>query len=239
MRDSQLDRQTVPKTLAYPLDAIREFDTCTIANAIEQFGVRLRNEGYTRPGLKCVTGGFPKLLGFAATCRVRSSDPPMRGNSYLERTDWWGAIERMPIPRIAVIQDLEADTGSASAVGEVHAAILKAFRCEGVITNGAVRDVPGVREMQFPMFASAVAVSHSYSHVVDYGQPVEILGLEIRAGDLLYADCHGVVSIPHKIAPEIPAAAAKIRAHEQRIIDVCRSPNFSPEKLLRAIENNH
>jgi regulator of RNase E activity RraA len=239
MSDPQLDHQQAPEAVPWPLEAIRQFDTCTIANAIEQFGVRLRNEGYTRPGLVCVTGGFPKLLGYAATFRVRSSDPPMRGSSHLERTDWWGAIERLPIPRIAVIQDVEAESGSASAVGEVHAAILKAFHCEGVITNGAVRDITGVRRMQFPMFARSVAVSHSYSHVVDYGQPVEILGLEIHGGDLLYADCHGVISIPPNIAREIPEAAAKIRAHEQRIIDVCQSPDFSPEKLLRVIQNNH
>jgi hypothetical protein len=44
------------------LDAIRQFDTCTIANAIERFGMRLRNEGFTRRGLRCVTGGSPRLL---------------------------------------------------------------------------------------------------------------------------------------------------------------------------------
>jgi hypothetical protein len=62
-------------------EAIRQFDTCTIANAIEHFRVRLRNEGFTRPGLQCVTGGSPRLLGYAATCRVRSADPPMSGNA--------------------------------------------------------------------------------------------------------------------------------------------------------------
>ena len=69
-------------------DAIRQFDTCTIANAIEHFRVRLRNEGFTRPGLQCVTGGAPRLLGYAATCRVRCADPPVSGNAYADRTDW-------------------------------------------------------------------------------------------------------------------------------------------------------
>ena len=64
--------------------------------------------------------------------------------------------------------------GGASTIGEVHAAILKAFHCEGVITNGSVRDIPGVSRMQFPMFASGVSVSHSYMHIVDFGAPVEI-----------------------------------------------------------------
>ena len=56
------------------LESIRQFDTCTIANAIEKFSVRLRNVGYTRPGLQCVTGGSPRLLGYAATARIRIID---------------------------------------------------------------------------------------------------------------------------------------------------------------------
>jgi regulator of RNase E activity RraA len=161
----------------------------------------------------------------------------MTGQCYLERTDWWSALERIPVPRIAVIQDTETGTGLGSAAGEVHAAILKAFRCEGIITNGSVRDVPRVSRMGFPMFARSVSVSHSYHHVVEYDRPVEILGLEIHPGDLLYADCHGVISIPLEIAAELPAAAERIRAHEQGIIAVCQSRDFSPEKLLKAIHS--
>jgi 4-hydroxy-4-methyl-2-oxoglutarate aldolase len=216
-------------------DAIRQFDTCTIANAIEQFQVRLRNEGFTRPGLQCVTGWSPRLLGYAATFRVRSAEPPMSGNAYVDRTDWWDAIADLPIPRIAVIQDLDNGAGG-STVGEVHAAILKAFHCDGVITNGTVRDIPGVSRNQFPMFATAVSVSHAYLHVVDFGAPVEVFGLSIRAGDLLYADVHGVVSIPLEIAARIPEAASAIRAREQEIIELCKSPEFSPKELLKAVQ---
>lgn len=222
-----------PKLLA----EIRQFDTCTIANAIERFNVRLRNEGYTRPGLRCITGGEPRILGYAATARLRSSDPPMSGKAYLDRTDWWTMIERLPMPRIAVIQDLDTGEGAASCVGEVHAAILKAFGCLGVITNGAVRDIPGVRALPFTMLAGSVAVSHSYSHLLDFGEAVEIFGLRIASGDLIYGDCHGVISIPPEIAAGLPAVAAEIREHEQRIVAACQSPNFSQDKLLKAIRD--
>jgi 4-hydroxy-4-methyl-2-oxoglutarate aldolase len=218
------------------LDSIRQFDACTIANVIETFGIRLRNEGFTRTGLRCVTGGSPRLLGYAATCRVRSADPPMSGNAYVDRTDWWETIGLLPTPRIAVFQDLDAADSGASTIGEVHAAILKALRCEGVITNGSVRDIPGVSAMKFPMFAPAVSVSHSYMHIVDFGAPVEIFGLPIRSGDLLFADCHGVVSIPLEIAARIPGVASEIRAKEQAIIDLCESPEFSVERLLKAVQ---
>jgi regulator of RNase E activity RraA len=160
----------------------------------------------------------------------------MSGNAYVDRTDWWEAIGLLPVPRIAVFEDLDVAASGASTIGEVHAAILKAFHCAGVITNGSVRDVPGVSRMQFPMFASAVSVSHSYMHIVDFGAPVEIFGLQIRSGDLLYADVHGVVSIPLEIAARVPEAASELRAKEQEIVDLCQSPKFSLEKLLKAVQ---
>ena len=75
-------------------------------------------------------------------------------------------------------------------------------------------------------------------HIVEFGSPVEIFGLSIRQGDLLYADCHGVLAIPLEIAAELPDAAARVRQKEKNIIDVCQSADFSPDKLLQAIREN-
>jgi regulator of RNase E activity RraA len=90
--------------------------------------------------------------------------------------------------------------------------------------------------MQFPMFAPAVSVSHAYMHVVDFGAPVEIFGLLVQPGDLLFADVHGVVSIPLSIVERIPGVAAEIRAQEQSIVGLCQSPDFSLPKLLKAVQ---
>jgi regulator of RNase E activity RraA len=220
------------------LDAIVQFDTCTVANAIETFGVRLRNEGFTQPGLRAITGGLPRIIGFAATCRVNTDGPPITGAAYPETTDWWTAIDSLPLPRIAVIQSgHKSDDSNASAIGEVHAAILRAFGCVGAITNGNVRDVPSVRALNFPLFAANVALSHGYTHLIDYGHPVEIFSLKIQSGDLIYADCHGALSIPPEIAERIPEAAARIRVHERRIVETCESADFTPQRLLNAIRS--
>ncbi len=219
-------------------EAILRFDTCTIANAIECFGVRLRNEGFTRPGLNPVTGPEQRILGYAATFRVRSSAPPLIGGRFRDRTDWWGEIESLPHPRIAVFENLNGDDGEGACIGEVHGALLKAFGCCGVITDGVVRDVPGLRKLGLPVFAKSVGVSHSFMHIVDFGAPVEIFGLSVRQGDLLYADCHGALAIPIEIAEELPEAAARIRRNDKIIVDVCQSADFSPDKLLQAIREH-
>jgi 4-hydroxy-4-methyl-2-oxoglutarate aldolase len=223
---------------ASQFEAIQKFDTCTIANAIEQFGTRLRNEGFTRPGLRCVTHDDVRVLGYAATCRVRFSNPSVTGAPYADRIDWWSAMDRLPQPRIAVIQDEDPEPISGAAVGEVHAAILQALHCSGVVTNGAVRDIAAVKKLGLPMFARLVGVSHSYMNLIEYGKPVEIMGLKVQSGDLLYADCHGVISIPSEIAAELPEAAARTREKERRIVQVCLSPHFSTERLLNAIQDS-
>jgi len=220
------------------LDEILRFDIGTISSAIDYFGVRLRNEGFTAPGLNCMIGTDDRILGFAATFRVRSADPPLIGGRFASSADWWSKIDHLPCPRIAVFENVNDDGGSGACTGEVHVAILKAFGCNGLITDGTVRDLPGLKKMGFPVFAKSLSVSYSYLHIIDFGTPVEIMGLEVHPGDLLYADCHGVLNIPIGIVAELPAVAERILQEDKAIIDVCQSPGFSPEKLFNAL-NEH
>ncbi len=220
------------------LEAIRRFDTCTIANAIECFGIRLRNEGFTRPGLSPVTDPDERILGYAATFRVKSANPPVTGGRFVDRTDWWEAIERLPRPMVAVFESTNGDAGAGACIGEVHGAILQAFGCTGVVTNGSVRDVSGLRKLGLPVFARSLAVSHAFLHIVDFGAPVEIFGLTVRSGDLVFADCHGVISIPAEIAAELPEVAERVRRKDRAVIEACQAPDFSPEKLLEALQTD-
>ena len=208
-----------------------------MSNAIEEFGLRLRNEGYSRPGLRCIFPELPAMLGYAVTSRIKCSNPPPTGNYYFDRTDTWNLMATQPGPHVAVVQDIDEKRGIGASVGEVHASIFQALGCTGVVTDGAVRDLAAVRALRFPMFAGCVSVSHAYVHMVDFGNPVEIFGLKIRPGDLLYGDCHGVLSIPEEIAGEVAAKAGELLKKERRVIDLCRSPEFSIEKLQAAVRD--
>lgn len=218
------------------LNAIRSHDACAIVDAIETFGVRLRNGGFTRPGLQCFTCTHPRVLGYADTFRVRSSDPPATGGRFLEQTDWWPEPGSESRPRVAVLQELEPNSLGVY-VGEIHAALFKTLGYQGVITNGAVRDVPLVRQMGFPVFAEVSGASRAYIHVVAHKQPVEVFGLKINAGDLLYADCHGVVNIPLHIADQIADVAAAIRTNQSSIVQACLTKHLSRAELLELIQS--
>jgi len=219
------------------LDALRRLDTCIVSNAIETFGVRLRNTGFADSRIRCVFDDLPPMVGYAATARLRSGSPPMQGGSYHDRTDWWQYVLQVPPPRIVVLEDVDEHPGRGAFVGDVHAAILRALGCVGYVTNGSVRELPSVRRLGLHLFAGDLAVSHAYAHIFDYGAPIEVGGLRVHPGELLHGDRHGLLSIPREIAAEVPAAAETLWASEERIIAFCESRDFSLEKLRHVLKD--
>jgi len=213
------------------LQALRGLDGCVVADAIETFQLRLRNEGFVDHTVRSLFPELAPMVGYAATVRIRGSAPPTAGTQYPDRSDWWDYITRVPSPRVVVVQDTASQAGLCSLVGEVHMNVLRALHCVGVVTNGSVRDIPAARSAGFHYFAGNVTVSHGYVHILDFGQPLEIGGLVVASGDLLHGDLHGVQAVPLGVAAQIPAAAAAIRAREQALIALCRSPDFTLARL--------
>ncbi len=222
-------------TTGVDLDALGKFDTCTVSNAIETFGVRLRNTGFADASIHCMFKGGPPMVGYAATARLRSGDPPISGQRFHDRTDWWNSILQLPAPRVVVLEDLDKPRGIGAFIGDAHAAILLALGCVGYVTDGAVRELPNIRKLGLQLFAGNVAVSHAYAHIFDFGSSVKIGGLEVRPGDLLHGDEHGLLKVPIEVAPQIPAAAIRLQEAERKVIDFCGSSDFSVEKLRQII----
>ena len=219
------------------LDALGRIDSCTLANAIETFRVRLRNEGFASGSVRCLFPELPTLVGHAITVKIRGASPPVTGAStYIEDTAWWDYILSVPEPRIVVVQDVSSARGRGALLGEVHVSILKALGCIGAITDGAVRDVQAVQQLGFQFFAAALSVSHSYVHIVETGQPVEIDGLTINSGDLLHGDLHGVQTVPRDIVSQLPAVAARITARERKLIALAQKPHVSLDELRAAVK---
>jgi 4-hydroxy-4-methyl-2-oxoglutarate aldolase len=218
------------------LDALRQFDTCMIANAIESFDVRLRNAGFADASIRCMFPDAPSMVGYAVTARLRSGEPPMVGGTFHDRADFWNSILQVPPPRILVLEDMDDPPGRGAFVGDMHAAILKALGCVGYLTNGAVRELPSVRRMGVELFAGSVAVSRAYAHIFEIGAVISVGGMEVRPGDLLHGDRHGVLTVPGEIAAKVPGVADGLRRAEQKIIEFCRSRDFSVARLREVMK---
>ncbi len=187
--------------------------------------------------IRCMFPRFAPVLGYAVTARIRTSSTPIAGRWYYERMDWWSYVLTVPAPRFIVAEDTDHIPGLGALFGEIHAYVSKALGACAYLTNGAVRDLTGIEAAGMQAFAGTVAVSHAYAHIVDFGEPVVIGGLQIRPGDLLHGDQHGVQSIPFPIAEEIPKVAADIMETEKELIEFCRSPNFSFQQLTEKIQH--
>lgn len=218
------------------LQPYRELSTCVVASAIETFQVRLPNTGFLDSSVHCIFPELPPIVGYAATARIRSANPPMEGRSYYDRADWWNHILTMPKPRVVVISDDDHPPGLGAFVGEVHANILLALGCVGLVTNGAARDLPAIQATGFQVFAGNVSVSHAYAHVFEFGGAVKLGGLQVKPGDLIHGDLHGVQTVPFEIAGKVPAVAKEILQSRARIVALCRASDFSLEQLRQAVK---
>ena len=211
------------------LDALRRITTPTIANAIETFKLASRNEGFMDASIRCCFPELGAVAGYAVTAKIAARQP---SDAALRPWELWQLVERSPKPSLLVIEDLD-DEPAGSFWGEVNGSIYKGLGAAGTITNGGVRDLDEVRATGFHFFASCVLVSHAYIHLVEAGVPVNVGGLVVHTGDLLHADQHGVISIPHEIARDIPKAAEAVEQRERVIIDFARSSDCSVEGLRK------
>jgi len=220
------------------LGALRRYDTPTIANAIETFDVRLRNVGFTRSAVRCLNPTPAPMVGYAFTVRMKSSSPPTEARLYVDRSDWWELLEKLPAPRVLVIQDVDDEPGQSALFGSTHASIWMALQCIGAVTDGAIRDLPALQKANFGVFAKGLIPSHGFAHIVEVGEPVVVHGMKVEHGDLLHGDIHGVVNVPLQVAGAIPAAADSLLQVEQKVSDLCVSPDFSLPKLRELLRTH-
>ncbi len=216
------------------LEALRRYDTPTVANAIETFDVRPRDEGFASPDIRCMFPELGVMVGFAATATIRA-----RGKGHDDQSALWAHVRSQPAPRVVVVKDLDEPPALGSLWGEVNATIFKALGCAGCITDGCVRDLGEARGMGFQFFARGAGVSHAYVRVESTGETVDIGGLRIAPGDLLHADQHGVLLVPKELAGELPAAADRVIEREQRLLRWVRSPDFDPDRLAEMKSVKH
>ena len=218
------------------IEELRNYDTPTVSNALELLNPNWdRNSGLMAP---CIRALFPEkrpLVGYASTFLFETRQPARSRKLYVEWPDYWRYVRSVPAPRVSVGQDLDAPDSTGSMWGEVQANIHLALNCAGVILEGAVRDLDPMREMDYPCFATEIRVGHGYAHLVDVGHPVEVGGVLVHSGDLIHADLHGMLVIPHQYGSRLADTCRWIVEMERPLIAVCKdSENFTLDRLIAA-----
>jgi regulator of RNase E activity RraA len=234
---------TTPASAPLPaslLEALARYDTPTICNAMEIVAPHRRLAGYTTRPLVCPFPDLPPIVGYARTVTIRSvlaSGLPA-AEQQKRRIAYYEYVGTGHGPRISVIQDIDgADVGYGAFWGEVQSSVHKALGCLGVLTDGSIRDIaqwaPG-----FQALAGSIGPSHAHVHAENFGGEVRVAGMTVRSDDLIHADRHGAIVIPHDVAAKLPDAAELCGRRETPILEIARSPDFTLEKLKQALQRS-
>ena len=220
---------------AADLEALKQWDTPTICNGLELVAPERRAIGFTVEPMVAADRTLPPIVGLARVGMIRAKEAP-RGQ-VANRLDWYDYVADAGLPTIVVLQDLDDRPGYGAWWGEVHTAIHKALGSLGCVTNGSFRDLdmlaPG-----FQIVGGRVGPSHAHVHMVDFGKPVDIFGMNVVHDDVIHADFHGAVVIPADAVKKLPAAIDLCTRREKVILDLCASPDFSPARLREAVKRS-
>ena len=215
-------------------EQLKNFDTPTIANALEIAAGRRSTEGFTRRTLIAANAKLKPIVGYARTAMIRSAtpfDPKTRREKLLAYYDY---IAQPKQPSIAVIQDVDNAPGLGAFWGEVNTNIHWGLGCVGALTNGSMRDLE-MMQPQFQCLAASLSPSHAWVHVVEFGAKVDVCGLFVSDGEIVHADHHGALVIPADLLERIPGAIDLMARKEKVLLDAAKSPGFNIEKLRTAM----
>ncbi len=155
-------------------------------------------------GIKPVTGDV-KAVGKAITVKAYPGD-------------WAKPVEAIDVAGPGNIIVVEAMGGNKALWGELATWSCVEKKVEGVVIDGAIRDVDEIRTLKFPAFARHI--NPTAGDPKGLGEiNVEIVcgGVKVRPGDWIVADDNGVIVIPQEMAVEMANRSLDVLERENRI----------------------
>lgn len=162
----------------------------------------------------------PRLAGPAYPVRVVAGD---------NRTIHL-ALQRVPAGSVLVV-----DAGGyrdRAVWGEVLTIAAMQAGVVGLVLDGATRDVEGIRDLAFPVFARGTSPAGPHKAGGGaVGEPISCAGVTVSVGDVVVADADGVVVVPAGRRAETWLAAQQRLVTEQAWIARIRSGESSASVL--------
>lgn len=195
------------------LTRLAALDACAVSDALDTLGL----PGATT-GLRPLWPVGRTLVGVARTVQAGHARPGVPAEHIAA-----GAIEAGGAADVLVIaNDGRVDVSCWGGILTVAAA---AKGIEGVVVDGACRDIAESEDANFPVFGRAVVPVSARRRIVQVstGEPVDCAGVTVATGDLVIADRNGVVFVAAADADGVLALAERIVARETRMADAVRA----------------
>lgn len=164
--------------------------TCAISDAIDELGFE---PGFIDAGIRPIWSGA-RMVGFAGTMKMIPSDEPLDRNIIARMVKFIKAVPKFPIMCVDM-----SGLMIAAGLGQSTSRILQGLGFRGGLVDGAVRDIPQVTDLKFPIFARGIVCSSIRSRmIIDMDlvmKPIKCGDRTINPGDLIFGDINGVVVV--------------------------------------------
>ena len=196
------------------LEQLQKFDTPMLANTIDYIDPTPQAEIYLAGTIESMTPSVGPTTGMAVTCVADTSTPGGEPDVdlFYQQLE---AIQKMNEPVVWVVQTVGSRPDHECVMGDGMGKLLYAAGCVGVVTDGGVRDIPGLTRIPFAAYARLKTVHHCPMRFTRGNEPVVVGGVSIKQGDVIHAGPEGVIRIPSACLPELPEAALRMQAFER------------------------
>ncbi len=199
--DSPLTEVQYRADPAKMVEAFRHVEVASVSDAEERL---LHEKHYMSHRMQAI---FPtKFAGTAITVLLKreENNDPGALSGMLSAIDSGGAGSVY----VMKVEDGQDIAGMGGLMGT--AMFSRGFA--GAVIDGGVRDVPQLKRIGFPVYATGVVPSTSVSHYRFGGMNVtlEVDGTRVEANDIIVADQDGVVVVPRADAPKVLVLAQQL-----------------------------
>jgi 5-oxopent-3-ene-1,2,5-tricarboxylate decarboxylase/2-hydroxyhepta-2,4-diene-1,7-dioate isomerase len=180
------------------LAALAEVSTATLTVQLAKRGVANTFLTGLRPARTDL-----RMVGYARTLRYVALREDVRDARKGGEDAQKLAVETIS-PGDVLVMEARGEAG-AGTIGDILAARVLARGGAGIVTDGGVRDSPGVAALDIPTyFQLPNAASLWLKHIpLDVDVPVTCAGTLVMPGDVVVGDAEGVVVLPAHLAEEI------------------------------------
>jgi regulator of RNase E activity RraA len=135
-------------------------------------------------------------------------------------------------PGDVAVLGCDGPTDRIAPWGELLTTASRARGAAGCVTDGLIRDIKRIREMNFPIFHGGIGPldSRGRAKMMEMDCRVSCGGVLISSGDWIFGDADGVVAVPDAVAPEVFAKAFEKVSAETRTRD-----ELAAGRLLREV----
>lgn len=193
------------------VEALRTVSAASLTTALFNRGIRtahLHGVHPVRPDLQ--------LVGYAYTLRYIPMREDLGGDTTFDNTTNPQRISVEDVgPRDVLVIDARGETG-AGVLGDILITRMQQRGVAGIVTDGAFRDTPSIREIDLPTYSrgSAPYMSSIIHHPVETNTPIGCGGAAIIPGDVIVGDGEGVLVLPRAMAGEIAREAFEKEQYE-------------------------